>query len=742
MERLEVLDKFYTLAVQDGLFGRSHLFLNFGQDLDDPKVEDELKTPIGDGRDKISKGKVEKGSFKELKTVEPVWVYPTTYNAVNPLKENWYNPEVWWVLGKQVHRSRLPVFVGHPVPDLLKPAYSFGGLSLSQMVKPYVDIWLTTRQSVADLIHSFSVMVLLTDLQTLLQSGGGAGSLIARAELFNALRDNQGLMVVNKATEDFKNVSASLSGLHELQAQAQEHLCVPGDTLVETDRGQVPISEVTVDDLVMTRNGLAPIDWVGVTGHTNRLIEFTTEHCAVKVTGNHPMYLPNTDGFVSAEDVPTSATLAESRVWINANRLHFGDDDGNAASRYSRATVENKGVIKLNHDVPVYNLRVSDPYLHEFFANGICVSNCSVSRIPLVKLTGISPSGLNASSEGELRVYFDTISAYQNRFFRPHLTRVINFMQLSLFGEIDPEISWKFKPLWEMSEKEKSELQKSDADRDQVYVDMGAFAPEEIRKIKIDDPELPYTGLDAEDIPDLRSEEEEGLEPVGGKPDPLASAGPELGQRPEQGEAGGRDAALLPFGAAVDTPLADDAGFEESKHPRDKDGKFGSGSGASGVSAKKNNEKSSAPIVYPAGAPYKAGIKVFGLEHAEAQKKEWRKTAPKTVDSILQASGANQAALAAVCEKAAADMGTKFANPGVKSKRRLDEKIQAGRPPGSITDAVRGGFNVDTPEDGDKIIHILAQHFEIVDEGWQKNSAGYFDRKTMVRFENGQVGEI
>jgi hypothetical protein len=42
--------------------------------------------------------------------------------------------------------------------------------------------------------------------------------------MFNMLRDNQGTFVVNKNTEDFKNVSASLAGLHELQAQAQEHM--------------------------------------------------------------------------------------------------------------------------------------------------------------------------------------------------------------------------------------------------------------------------------------------------------------------------------------------------------------------------------------------------------------------------------------------------------------------------------------------------------------------------------------
>lgn len=402
LTRLGARDIFYKISVIDGLFGRAHMYYDLGVDLDGDMTD--LASPIGDSRDAMSKGKVGKGSLKALRPVEPMWVYPMTYNANNPLKEDWYNPERWWVLGKQVHRSRLPVFVASPVPDLLKPAYSFGGLSRSQMAKPYVDIWLTTRQSIGALIHSFSVMVLLTDQQTILQ-GQGMESLLARVALFNKLRDNQGTFVLNKATEDFKNVSASLAGLHELQAQAQEHIA-------------------------------------------------------------------------------------------------------------------------------------------------------SVSRIPLVKLTGISPSGLNASSEGEIRVYYDTIAAYQNRFFRFELTRLVNFVQLSLWGEIDPEITFEFEPLWEMSQKEKSDKEKADGERHQIYVDMGAFSPAEIRKIAIDDPTLPYTGLHPEDVPDLREEEEQGLEPEGGRPQPLAEAGPGLGKSPDPAGAGAaKDTDVGSGGATARTGL-------------------------------------------------------------------------------------------------------------------------------------------------------------------------------------------
>ena len=180
-----------------------------------------------------------------------------------------------------MHATRLLTFIGREVPDLLKPAYSFGGLSMSQMVKPYVDNWLRVRQSVSDLISTFSTSGIKTDLSQMLSAGGE--QLFKRLVLFNSNRDNQGLMVLDKDTEEYFNVSTPLTTLDQLQAQAQEHMA-------------------------------------------------------------------------------------------------------------------------------------------------------SVSRIPLVKLLGISPAGLNASSEGEIETFDDTINAGQEALIRPNLTRLLHFVQLNALG--------------------------------------------------------------------------------------------------------------------------------------------------------------------------------------------------------------------------------------------------------------------------------------------------------------------
>ena len=136
-----------------GFFGRSHLFIDTGEkgdDLQSVLQADPRKIGIGD--------------IKGFRVVEPLWTYPCQFNANNPLEPDFYVPPAWWVMAQKVDKSRLLTFVGKEVPNILKPAYSFGGVSLAQLIKPYVDNWLRTRQSVSDITHSFTVWNLKTNM--------------------------------------------------------------------------------------------------------------------------------------------------------------------------------------------------------------------------------------------------------------------------------------------------------------------------------------------------------------------------------------------------------------------------------------------------------------------------------------------------------------------------------------------------------------------------------------------------
>lgn len=217
MKRLQAKEKFRWALENDGFFGRAQIFPDFG-DFDKPK---ELDKPLPLVPGKIST----KRPIKSLRTVEPMWCYPAPYESANPLAPTFYKPSAWYIYGRTVHDSRLLTFVGNEVPDILKPAYAFGGLSLSQMMKPYVDNWLTTRQSVADMISAFSILVLYTEMGNVLQ-GGSSENVMKRIALANKLRNNRSMWAADKATEEIKNLAVPLTGLEELQAAALTQLCV------------------------------------------------------------------------------------------------------------------------------------------------------------------------------------------------------------------------------------------------------------------------------------------------------------------------------------------------------------------------------------------------------------------------------------------------------------------------------------------------------------------------------------
>lgn len=455
LKEYEVRDRFKTMSDYDGFMGRSHLYIDTG-DTDDPS---ELKTPLGDGRSALSKLKLRRKGHALLRfhPVEAVWVWPLIYESVDPLRVDWFRPRTWQVMSKEVHESRILPFISRPVPDLLKPAYSFGGLSMSQMAKPYVDNWIRTRQAVSDLIHSYVVFVLKTNMTGWLQNAGE--QLFRRAQLFNEMRDNNNLFLLDKDQEDFQNISAPLGGLHELQGQAQEHMA-------------------------------------------------------------------------------------------------------------------------------------------------------AVSRIPIVKLLGIQPAGLNASSEGELRSFEDWIHAYQEFFFRPRLKVCIDFVMLQLWGKVDPDITFVFKPLQQLTGREQAEIQHVKAQARMTDIEAGVIQPEEGRKAVANDPDSQYSGLDLSEMPPTPEQgqppgpgPEEGMEGGGGPQGPGAEstlpavgkpglAGAGVNQIPSRGEnAGGTgpgDPSEELFSGGLDLAY-DAAEWKEADHPRGQPGnkgQFGPGGGSSGSGKK------------------------------------------------------------------------------------------------------------------------------------------------------------
>lgn len=330
-EQLHVRDVFREGAMKTEQFGRAHISINIkGQDDDVTR-----QLPLT---------KIEEGTLLGFTCIEPYWMTPYSWNSTKPSQPDFYKPQSWYELGKKTHHTRYLTMIFREVPDLLKPAYDFAGISMTQLMMPYVNRWLRTAKNVNDLINIFSVVTLATDLSTLLSQ---PDKFWARLQGFTQMRDNRGVMAINKGTEELTINDASLASLDKLQAQSQEHMATP-------------------------------------------------------------------------------------------------------------------------------------------------------ARMPLIEFFGITPAGLNASSEGEMQVRNKNVRGMQEAGFNKHIERVLAFIQMDLYGSVDPDITHEWVSLYEPSGKELAEIRKADSDRAGVLIEKNVISPDEERNKLRMDPESGYNGLEGD----------------------------------------------------------------------------------------------------------------------------------------------------------------------------------------------------------------------------------------------------
>lgn len=338
-ERIDARNIIRKHIENEGLFGMSHLFIKIkGQD-------DKTDLPL------IYEN-VPKGGLDGLILIEPIHSSPAAFNASNPLEFDFYKVNNWFIQGVNIHQDRLLTLVTRPVPDLLKPAYNFGGLSWLQIMKPYVERFQRDTDSISDLISKFSLTALKTNMETILQGGEeGASQLLMRAQMMGQFRDNLNMLLMDMEGEDLVQINTPMTGLVDLWAKSQELMAMPSHT-------------------------------------------------------------------------------------------------------------------------------------------------------PLVKLTGITPSGLNASSDGEIRVYNDWISGLQNAFILPQIMKILRIAQMSLFGEIDNNISFEFSSLKQMDDSELADLNLKKAQTAGALIEAGVLSQEDERSRLSNDQDSGYGFIDPDKVPE------------------------------------------------------------------------------------------------------------------------------------------------------------------------------------------------------------------------------------------------
>lgn len=80
------------------------------------------------------------------------------------------------------------------------------------------------------------------------------------------------------------------------------------------------------------------------------------------------------------------------------------------------------------------------------------------SEIPATKLFGRAPQGMNATGEGDLRNYYDTVKQNQETYLRPVLEKLMPVLCLSALGAIPDDLDFEFNPIRDTSDEERAGL--------------------------------------------------------------------------------------------------------------------------------------------------------------------------------------------------------------------------------------------------------------------------------------------
>ena len=199
LNKFQIKELFNKAAALNGYFGGCLIFIDTG--------DDDLLSALDE--------KSLNNSIKGFVLVEPINTYPGRYNSTNPLSPNYFIPETWFVLGQEVHASRLLYLAADEVSMLLKPAYNFYGIAPAQIAADSVSHFIKDREAVSRLLHKYSLLVFKTDMGSALYNGNPE-ELYSRVKVLADFRDNDSVIIIDKEDEDIITVTTSMAGITDV----------------------------------------------------------------------------------------------------------------------------------------------------------------------------------------------------------------------------------------------------------------------------------------------------------------------------------------------------------------------------------------------------------------------------------------------------------------------------------------------------------------------------------------------
>lgn len=217
----------------------------------------------------------------------------------------------------------------------------------------------------------------------------------------------------------------------------------------------------------------------------------------------------------------------------------------------------NFGMQLVNEGTKLTNTQYTFAGLKDIY-DSMCLDLAGASRIPVTKLFGRAPAGMNATGESDLQNYYDYIDNLRESVLRPILYQLLPVMAMSAWGIAPEGLDIAFPPLWMPTAKEAAEIAKAKTETviaafQAGLLDQGA-AQSELKKLSGE------TGLfDAISDEEIAKNQGRTFQDVTALRDPLMGLGFEEEDSPF--ELAAQDAAVMDYPG----------------QPREKNGRFAAG---------------------------------------------------------------------------------------------------------------------------------------------------------------------
>lgn len=208
------------------------------------------------------------------------------------------------------------------------------------------------------------------------------------------------------------------------------------------------------------------------------------------------------------------------------------------------ALLNNNGMVVLGENEDYQSHQYAFSGLGEVY-DRFMMDVAGAAEIPVTRLFGRSPAGMNSTGESDMQNYYDAIEQKQKTYLQPVLDKILPIMLMSEFGGIPDDFDYTFNPVRQLSDSDMVEFAAKNTDSVTKAFMAGMISQKVALKELRQQSEITgvWTNITDEDI---EAADDEVFKPDDTQPK---------------------------------MPLTEDADFKESDHPRDDDGKFSSGSG-------------------------------------------------------------------------------------------------------------------------------------------------------------------